>query len=190
MKTRTRRPGLLFTAPLNHLSASARSSGSAFRVTKSVSGLPGTARGHCTSPTWRAPAGGIDTVMLAKVGLASPRSPLNSSPAGALWRVVATSMSTLVVPAVPAATGRRTPLGVPAQAARTVAIVRLAETIRMRRVADATRSDMEKRPGSQSKRSNASSAAKLDHGALFRNGKLVPTIRSRPKECQSGTAMS
>jgi hypothetical protein len=92
----------------NQASAFGRSITSALRATNSVAGLPGTCRGHCTSPIWRVPAGGIETVMLAKAGVA-PRSPENISAGAVRLRVVATSMSTWLAPGTESPTGTSTP---------------------------------------------------------------------------------
>jgi hypothetical protein len=67
--------------------------------------------GHCTSPTLRALSGGIEIVMLAK-DRPGPRAPENISEGSVGLRVVATSMSTWLVPGAAAGTGTRTPLRV------------------------------------------------------------------------------
>src|SRR4051812_19354347 len=108
MKTRARRFGTLVTARLNHVRASPQSTTRAFKVTNSVAGLPGTRAGHCTSPIRRVPSGGIETVMFAK-DKAVPRAPENISEGSAALRVVATNISTLLVPGAVVATGTRTP---------------------------------------------------------------------------------
>ncbi len=97
MKTSTCRLGAVRSVRWNQASAWLRSITSALSVTKSVAGLPGTWRGHCTSPICRALGGGIETVMLAKAGV-GPRSPENISAGSARLRVVATSMSTWLAP--------------------------------------------------------------------------------------------
>jgi len=108
MKTRTWRLGVVRRVRWNQASACARSITSAFNVTNSVAGLPGTCCGHCTSPICRAFGGGIETVMLAKPG-AGPRSPENISAGSTRLRVVATSMSTRLAPATVPLTGTITP---------------------------------------------------------------------------------
>ena len=120
MKTITLRLGTFITALWKRDTACARSSLSTLSVTKSVSGLPGSWLGHCTSPTLRRAAGGSDTVISAKAGL--PRSPENRMPASSSGaRVVATSMVTLLVSEADELTGRSTPFTSPAQPVSTKA---------------------------------------------------------------------
>ncbi|WP_157814379.1 hypothetical protein [Rhizobium sullae] len=123
------RPRSIFTAERVELTealslalAAFTSTSSAFSTAKSVAGLEGSLFGQATSPTFRALAGGMDTVMSAKAG-ARARSPLNISPGIAdRLRVVVISISTRLDLKDVSATGVRTPFGCHLQPDRTMSI--------------------------------------------------------------------
>ncbi|WP_427928145.1 hypothetical protein [Agrobacterium cavarae] len=118
-KTRTRRSFGLWRFIQLRVSA-AEVTGSTEIVVKSFNGSGGSFFGHCTWPTLRLAAGGMETVT-ASTFRPVPRSPPNStalSSAGA--RVVATSRLTGVVPCTTCPVGVITPTGRPPQLARKV----------------------------------------------------------------------